>query len=456
MKENYDVIVVGAATAGSYYAKLMSEKGAKVLLIDKLSRAKIGKRLDIFHVDRELFSIYDVPRPKIGDEDYVREFDDSYVRSPENNYQKTVSYPFVVMRMPQYIKRLNKWAESFGVEFSFDTEFLDFVYDQNGKIVGAKLKKDDQIKEISAKIVVDASGIKSVCRTKLKDNYGVENFEISSSEQFYVLLRYVKLLNPEKDRVEKTCGWASYKSWIAPQYDNDGAIIGIGQAFSYENAEKMYKEFFNKIPLPPHRELYIEKGSTPFRRTPYSFVADGFITIGDSACITKPFSGEGVTAAWNLCKIAAEISSKVIGESKSTTRENLWAINSTYQRNQGAKFAYLLASIIGAVDSSFEEQEFMFKNDIVFSDKIITDTNRYFEVRMSLKDSIKIVIKMLSGMFNRKISIKTLKSFLGSLLNADKLRKHYEKYPLSEKNFSSWQEQAEILWEKAGNIADTY
>lgn len=455
MEKKYDVIIIGAATAGSYFGKLMAEQGFKVLLTDKLSRDNIGKRLDIFHVDKELFSTYNVPEPKEGDPDYVMNFPRSIAKSPLNNYPKVTDYPFVVMRMPAFIRRLNDWAVINKAEISYETEFIDFLYDNKGKIKGAELSIKGKTVKVEANLVVDASGISAVARTKLHDNYGVENFKIKDDEKFYVILRYVKLLNPEKDRILSTCGWSAYKSWIAPQYDPDGAIIGVGQAYSYEYAEKVYQEFIKKIPLPPHQELYIEKGTTPYRRPPYSFVADGFLTLGDSACLTKPFSGEGVTAAWNLCKIAASVAGKVLAKNKLASREALWEINTQYVRNQGAKFAYLLGSIVGAVSCNLKEQEYMYKKDIVFSDKYLTDSNRYFELRMSFSETLSMVMKMLYAVISRNIRLSTISKLLSSLSGAGKLKKHYIKYPSNEADFPDWQKKADYLWSKVGNIADT-
>ena len=38
--ENYDVIIIGAGTSGSYFGSKLAEKGFKVLIIDKLSEEK--------------------------------------------------------------------------------------------------------------------------------------------------------------------------------------------------------------------------------------------------------------------------------------------------------------------------------------------------------------------------------------------------------------------------------
>ena len=43
----YDVIIVGACTAGTYFSGLLAKRGLKVLVIDRDSEENLAKRLDI-------------------------------------------------------------------------------------------------------------------------------------------------------------------------------------------------------------------------------------------------------------------------------------------------------------------------------------------------------------------------------------------------------------------------
>ena len=452
MNDAYDVLVIGAATAGSYFGKLMAEQGMKVLIVDRLSSETLGRRLDIFHLDKEVLPVFGVPEPRPGDDDYVTEFQSGLTQSPESNYPKTTQYPFIVSHMPLYIKRLNRWAESFGAEISCDTEFADFVYDGNGKIAGALLQKNGKPHTVAAKLVVDASGIASAARSRLKDGYGVENFQVADHEKFYVVLRYVKLKNPERDRVTRPCGWPAYKAWIAPQHDPDGAIIGIGQSHSFAHAEQAFQEFISRVRLPDYDVLYKEQGTTPFRRLPYSFVADGFLVIGDSACMTKSFSGEGVTSAWTLCKIAAETIAPIIKSGAPATRRAMWRVNTEYMRGQGAKLAHIMGWIGGAVNCTLSEQEFMFKHDIVFSDKALTDTNRHFEAKMTVSEMLGWAFKMLGGVCSGQFRFSTVLSMLRSVFRAGNIKRHYQRYPGNEEAFDAWRQKADLLWSRVDGV----
>lgn len=455
MNTEYDVIVVGAGTAGSFFAKRMAENDYKVLVVDKLSEKKLGSRLDIFHIDRDFFEKYNVPKPSKGDEDYVSEFEVGYAKSAFGNYPKSTNYPFVVMKLHPFLKRLRKWAESFGVEYSLDTEFRDLTYDESGKINGVKIKFEGEEKKISARLVVDCSGIPSVVRRKLPQDYGVETFKIEDSDMFYVILRYVKLTNPEKDRFTHAIGYPYYKCWFAPQNNPNGAIIGVGANLSYEYAEECYQNFAKAIPIPEHVIEKIEKGTTPYRRPPHSFVADGFITLGDSACITKPYSGEGIACAWILCDIAATEAAFAMKNGAYPTRNKLWDTNVYYMRSQGADFANIMATLISAVDCTAEENDYEFKKNIVFKSEDITRMNREFAAKLSFDDKLSLVFKIIIGTITKNIRLKTVKSLLKGVTIAAKLEAHYKAYPNKPKDFDNWVEKAEKLWKKAGTMADS-
>lgn len=45
----YDVVIVGACTAGTYFANLLVKEKLKVLVIDKDKEEDLSKRLDIIH-----------------------------------------------------------------------------------------------------------------------------------------------------------------------------------------------------------------------------------------------------------------------------------------------------------------------------------------------------------------------------------------------------------------------
>ena len=456
MKTKYDVLVIGSGTAGIYFAHEMAVQGYSVCVTDRLSEEALGQRLNVFHTDTERFVSYGVPEPKPGDEDFLGIFDYGLYRSAFDRYEKRADYPFTIALLPPFLKRMRKWAEAEGVEFVYETSFYDFICDSQGRTVGAKLLNEGRLSAVRARLVADCSGIPSVARRKLIGETKVERFEIGPRDKFYVLLRYVKLKNPERDRVSRPTGWAYYKTWIGSSDNQDGAILGIGTNLSFEYAEECYQKFERTILLPEYELDHMERGVTPYHRPPYSLVDNGFVALGDAACMTKPYSGEGITAGWVGCKIAAEVAGAVMKDGSYPSEEKLWPINLRYHTTQGADFAYIMATLVNAIDCTPEENEYEFKNDIVFTTKALTRMNRNFNADMPIGESLGLVGKALIGLITKNIRFATIKNLLKGVSCAAKLKSHYKKFPKkpNDASFERWKKKAEKLWEKTGTMSD--
>jgi hypothetical protein len=297
--------------------------------------------------------------------------------------------------------------------------------------------------------VVDASGINAVVRTALPADYGVENFRTAPDEKFYVILRYITWLDPDRPRTVDSEGWTYYKSWVAPSFHDRGAVIGIGATGSYGHAEEVFREFAAAITLPPHRIDKVERGVTPYRRPPYSIVADGLLCLGDSACLTKPFSGEGVTSGWTLCKIAVPVVDRLLQGSGYLTADSLWPINVGYFRDQGAKFAGILATVPSAANVSKRENSFLFRKDVIFSEEDLTAMNRDFELHLTTRKILRITGVIVLGLLSGNYTLEGLAALLRSVRVSGRIRGHYERFPTDRADFASWVDTAEELWNQA-------
>jgi FADH2-dependent halogenase/halogenation protein CepH len=448
MDRDCDILIVGAGTAGSYFGWQMAKRGHSVVIVERSERQSVGKRLDVFHIDSVKFEEFGVPPPEKDAPEFCVILEEGISYSPEGKYPKAVRYPFHVMRLPLFLQRLFTLAESDGVQYEFSTEFSELLY-RDGRVDGAVVKRGAEEQAIRARLVVDASGINAVVRTTLPPDYGVENFKTAPDEKFYVVLRYITWLDPDRPRTVDSEGWTFYKAWVAPSYHERGAIIGIGATGSFEHAEETFREFSEVITIPPHQVDKIERGVTPYRRPPYSVVGDGFLCLGDSACLTKPFSGEGVTSAWTLCKIAVDVVDRALQGDEGLTSDALWPINVRYFRDQGAKFAGILATVPSAANVTRRENSYLFEKDVIFSEGDLTEMNRDLEMHLTPRKILRIVGVIVLGLMSGNYSFASLKALLRSVRMSGKIRSHYEKFPSERAEFASWANAAEDLWRRA-------
>jgi flavin-dependent dehydrogenase len=446
-----DVLVVGGGTTGLYFGGLMAARGLQVLICEQTSAEHFGEGFDIIHIAREQFVSAGLTVPQPGDPEYVSHFSLSIQRSALNNHPKRGYGDTLVLRRRPILERLRNWAEAQGAEILTGARFLEPLYDAQGRLIGGAFCLDDapeQLLNVTARLTADASGIPAVVRTALPDGYGVENFETTPRDQFYVILHYVDLCDPNFDHVEDTTTWTHYKVWLAPQHGSSGAIIGVGANLSFDYAERVYQRFLAQGYLPKHTLNHLEQGSTPYRRPPYSFVADNFVVLGSAACISNPWSGEGVPYSWLQCRIAADVAAEIMlaNEAEATlTQAALWAINQRYNTEQGALFAKNLAMLCGATACTEAENDYEYAKGIIYED--------HDEQGNSLEQG-NLIVKLLTGLIRGRISFTCLRKLLSASSVGERIEYRYLNYPATPEGLAGWSEAVDDLWVLAGSMAE--
>jgi len=428
----------------------MAETGRSVLVIDKLPKDKVGAKYDIFHICESDFRRFDLPRPEEGD-DLAFTFKGNMAYSASGLYPKQTEDDVVGMHMQRFTARMNRWAQEAGAEYLYDAAFTELLY-EDGCITGVRFETGGKQESVNARLTADCSGIPSVVRRKLPDGYGVENFEITPLDMFYVVLRYVRYLDKSDYLGDYSRGWSYHKTWEAPEADPTGAILGVGANLSFDYAEEMFAKFAETVKLPPHELKYKERGITPYRRPPYSFVGDGFIAMGDAACLTRPYSGEGVASAMVQLDIAAQVVCSLLDKEAPLTRETLWPINKRYIEAQGKVYAGSLAMLIGAVASSIKENDYFFRHDIIFSQKTFANMDTGIEFPTS--EMVSMGLKMIWGVITGRIKAATVASLLRAMKNSGKVVKLYTDYPETPDGFDLWAVHADNIWALCGSMAE--
>lgn len=451
--EKYDILVVGGSTTGAWFARRMAERGHKVLVIEKEEPDNVSRAYDIFHMTKKEMEQFGLEIPPEGSKEFGFTFDGSPMLSPFGNYpKKTVPATTVGLHKHEYIMMMNRLAEEAGAKILYGAAFTDFLKDSN-KIIGAKYKTAEGEQEVLATLVADCTGIPAVARTKMPDNSTVENYKLTPEDIFYVVLYYVVYESEDVNPNDLHSSFLNYKAvWSAPSGNPHGAILGIGGNYSYEYSEEVFKDFRKNVPWPRYTVEKVEKGMTPYRRGIYSFVDDNFIALGDTACLTKPTCGEGCTSSLVQCTIAVDVIDALLKDGKELTKENMWCINKKYLKEQGIAFDSMRALLKGVVSPSYEEAEYMFKKDIIFSEKILGGGGA--DLDLTPADIAKLVGGMAAGVAKGKIRASVVKKIVTGLLQSMEITKLYEEYPDSPEGYWAWKEKADALWEKVGPMSD--
>lgn len=451
MKDFYDVIVVGGSSSGSYFARNMAKQGFSVLIIEKDAAEKISSGYDIFHMSARERNSFDLPEVKPGDGVYEFEYKESFSYSALGNYPKYGDAPVIGMHRHEYMLMMNAWARKSGAEILYEADFSGLVYTY-GRISGVRFRHGGVECVCSCRLVADCSGKSAVVRTALPDDYGIETRPLTEKDVFFVKLRYIKFREPQAKKWMKSQFYLYYKTWLAPCGDDADCILGIGSSLGYDNGDRVYEEFLKNIKIPPFDVVKEELGTTPYHRPLYSFVSDGFIALGDAAWMTKANNGEGCIAQLPLEDIAADLGGKVLKREKYPTRELLWKINKAYYSGPGRDAVLMLAALSRAANHSLETNEWLFKNDTIFADKILCESA--VPKPLTAGDILRMAGNLIKGTLTRKVSGREIRFLLSGAVRGIRIYLHYLRYPSKAENFKKWSKKSAKLWKKTGQMSD--
>lgn len=434
---NYDCVIVGAGTAGLYFARELAGRGFSVLVIEKSRREDTAKRLDIIHFPEHMYANFDIPAPVPGDGELERIFTHTYTRSALDTYEKVNENHIYAAHLPVFNRRLADMAEAAGAEIIYGAEYLCPVFNAAGDIRGIVYRRDGEEISVNAVLVADASGIDSRVRRDLRSEY-METFEIGPMDRFYVTLKYVVYDEPSNET--RAClSWPWFKCWIGPCSLPGGGIIGCGASSSFKYCRYMMEKFEKAIPRPAYSGNHFEYGSTPYMRTPYSFVAPGFIALGDSACLTNPMSGEGVDYQLDFIKQTLPVIVSAL-EEKDCSAEALWPVNVIYNRGTNAEVQNTRASVSCIMRMNEKENEFLFEKGLIFHSDGEPEPDMASE--------------LIKGTLKGRIRPGVFFGTVGGVLKAGRIKNHYRAFPDSPSGYADWVKKADLLWRKAGKITD--
>jgi hypothetical protein len=120
-----------------------------------------------------------------------------------------------------------------------------------------------------------------------------------------------------------------------------------------------------------------------------------------------------------------------------------------YFRDQGAKFAGILATVPSAANVTKRENSYLFEKDVIFSEADLTEMNRDFEMHLTTGKVLRITGVIVLGLLSGNYSFASLKALLRSVRISGRIRGHYESFPADRSDFASWTDAAEDLWRRA-------
>ena len=447
--KRFDVVVVGAGTAGSMTAKTVAKSGLEVCIIDRKPRLEIGEKVCGDAIGKHHFDRLGMPYPK--DEELRAQIEGIKIHSPDTETVFTVkspgTYGFILNRRC-FGQRLVNDAVDAGAEL-LDSTIAVKPEVKDSFVVGitAKSMKSHDTMMLRSRVLVDASGFTAIVRKGLPTELGIDlNVNNDDVEACY---REIRQLNDADsgprfceiylDQTQTPGGYL----WIFPEGENRiNAGLGVAMTKGFPNP---MKQFYHEIlPKSSFKNSIVIKGGSwcvPTRRPLDCMTGNGILMVGDSACQVNPIHGGGIGPSMMGGSMAGKAVVAAL-EKGNVSREGLWQYNADYMKGYGAKQAGLDIFRL-----------FLLKS--VGNDEI----NYGMRYKLITEDDL---LKVSEGQdLKLKISDKTRRAFYGfgklsmlrrlrdaaSLLK--KMKAHYSNYPVSPEGFEEWLKETRALISEA-------
>lgn len=443
---NYDVIVVGAGTGGSVTAAALANKGLKVALLDRQPKENIGVKVCGDATSGEHFKrirkITNIDPPK--NDEIRQKIKGAWLFSPDRKVKFEIveegGTGIIIDRFKLGMRILNN-AIDFGAELFDSTYVMKPIIDRGqNQVTGIEYRgKDKNIHEMSAKVIVDASGIGAVLRRKLDPEKTYMDRELAPKDvcNCYREVRDVQseIDSPEFIRImfdQELCpGGYLWEFPRGPSSMNAG--LGV-MRMNKLNPHTQFNLYLEREKTFYHNSDLIHAGAwrVPLRRPQDNLVWNGFLLVGDSGTQVKPTDGGGIGISVNAAAIAGKVITEAL-EKNDVSMNGLWDYNVEFMTTiapVNAPLAIMKDFIIplpSSVINTVFHKKIVEGGDLLYGNATGEISGGFF--------------KTLQRAYRGKRMLRTLLKFRSVLKKMDIARDLYDNYPKTPEAFLPWREK---------------
>ncbi len=248
------------------------------------------------------------------------------------------------------IRHLLTLAEESGVKLAFEKK-VDRALASGGHILGIVLADGETVR---GDLVIDAAGVDSPVRRTLPAVCGIQR-EIPDEDRIVIYRAYFNracegITEPRYNVFFYHCGKPGM-DWMITEDDFIDVLVGGFGSLSQEQIDEALADLRDRYPY--IGDTVVRGGnvaSIPLRKTLPRIVADGYAAVGDSACMTEPLSGSGITLSMRAGKILADTVIRAGGDASAAT---LWRYQYIYARSYGNGYIYtdIARRLLGDLDA---------------------------------------------------------------------------------------------------------
>jgi digeranylgeranylglycerophospholipid reductase len=448
--DEFDVVVVGAGTAGCSAAKTTAEAGLKVCIVERKKSEEIGEKVCGDALGEHHLKALGLEKPQGGE--LEKRIEGIKIYSPDLQTVFTIEHEDFVgylLNRRLFGQWLLRKALDEGSRLLDSTQCLEPIVEKHfvTGVVVKNLKTGKDVR-LRSKIVVDASGFLAVVRKRLPKEMGIEN-EVAN-EDVEACYREIRQLKQETENTKYCEIYLNQRvspggySWIFPK---GGARVNAGVGICMWGKFPNPKDQFYKHVLA--RQLFegslLLKGGAwydPTRRPLDTMVGNGVAITGDAACLVNPIHGGGIGPSMLSGHLAGKTIVEALDKSD-FSRGALWPYNCRYKEMYGTKQAGLDIFRLLLLRSRDEDLNYGMNYQLLTQEDVLK-AGMGEDFHLNITETAKRVFKGLKRVrfLNRlRLTVNMMKQ----------VRAHYERYPLTPENFEKWRLQTVAMFKEAAS-----
>ena len=446
--EKYDVVVVGAGTAGCLAAKTIAHAGLKVCLVERKKREEIGEKICGDALGEHHLKTLGLEKPQGGE--LEKRIEGIKIFSPDEGTIFTIEHEDFVgylLNRRLFGQWLLRKAVDEGASLLDLTQCLEPIAEKKfvaGVLVrNLKTGKDLQLR---GKVVVDASGFSAVVRRKLPRAIGIEN-EVEN-EDVEACYREIRQLKQESENSKYCEIYLNQKvtpggyMWI---FSKSGAKVNAGLGIcmrgKFPNPKNQFYKHVLGRPL-FEGSLLLNGGAwyDPTRRPLDSMVGNGVALLGDAACLVNPIHGGGIGPSMLSGYLAGKTIVEAL-ENGEADQKALWPYSYKYNEMYGAKQAGLDIFRMLLITSRDEDLNYGMRYELLTEDDVLK-AGLGDDFHLNITETGKRVFRGLRRIrfLNKlRLTVKMMKQ----------VKAHYRDYPETPETFEKWRVKTEAIFKEA-------
>ena len=350
MDFDFDVVVAGAGPAGSLAARDLARAGLRVGLFDRSRAETLGKPV-VVELEKDIFRRVGLRPPQGKEIPYhatkARVFSSRNVEA----YAVDGGLPTVAVHLNRFSRGLLREARREKALSFFGGHEAVGVVQTGGRVAGAVFRAGQARTEFRARLVMDATGFEAALVRSLDPALGFGFHDdpgdvIRAANALHRIdpLEARRAVREGRHADEElrirlgTLGpYALEFSFLSVRNELAYILIGHKEEYQAPPLDDLLRDFGMRQGYYGPRTRG-GQGRIRIANILDRFVCDGFMVLGEAACMVIPVNGSGVSSALLAGHLAARTAAAALRAGRTDTAA-LWPYAARYQRTRGAVLA---------------------------------------------------------------------------------------------------------------------